>query len=87
MRRFPQGSGYNFARQRMICSVTFYSQQVRWGQRTLQQMLRVFVTISAVHGQPTHAVRVRVTETYFASCKTNFRSSIVTFLIGKLFSK
>jgi hypothetical protein len=74
MRRFPQGSGYNFACQRVICFVTFsgdgapvarrcesdlwisktcaisvvngVSQQVLWGQWTLQPVLRVIVSIS-----------------------------------------
>ena len=83
MRRFPQGSGYNFARQHVICFATFSSQQVRRRLQTLMP-LRVFVS---VRNQPTPAVRVMVTETYFASCKANFRSSIVTFRIGKVFSK
>src|SRR4029450_9760815 len=102
MRRFPHGSGYNFACQRMICFVTFsgegalvarrcesdlwisktcaistvnsVSQQVRWGQRTLQPVLRVFVSVLSVRNQPMHAVRVTMTETYFASGKANFRS-------------
>src|SRR5215213_252611 len=39
-------------------------------------LLRVFVFVL---GQSTHAVRVTMTETYFASCRANFRSSIVTF--------
>jgi len=45
MRRFPQGSGYNFAGQRVICFVAFSCQQVRWRQRTLQLVLRVLVSI------------------------------------------
>jgi hypothetical protein len=42
-------------------------------------LVRVLVSIVSIRNQPTHAVRVTVTETYFASCKANFRSSIVTF--------
>ena len=37
--------------------------------------------------QPTEAVRVTVAETYFASWRGNFRSSTVTFCMGKVFSK
>ncbi len=37
--------------------------------------------------QPTEAVRVTVAETYFASWRGNFRSSTVTFCMGKLFNK
>jgi hypothetical protein len=47
------------------------------GQRTLQ-VLRVLVSISAIRDYPTDAVRVTVAETYFASCKANFRTSILT---------
>src|SRR4029077_7514228 len=48
---------------------------------------RVIASNSAVLAQPTHTVRVTVMDTYLASGKTNFRSSIVSFWIGKLFSK
>jgi hypothetical protein len=37
--------------------------------------------------QPMEAVRVTVAETYFASWRGNFRSSTVTFCMGKVFSK
>src|SRR5438874_6012606 len=37
--------------------------------------------------QPTAAVRIAVAETYFASIKTNLRTSMATFCIGNVFSR
>lgn len=79
MGRFPQGSGYNFACQRVICFGTFSLQQLRWGTADTTTNAPLGRVDQYPFGQPTHAVRVTVTETYFASCSANFRSSIVTF--------
>ena len=43
MRRFPQGSGYNFPRQHVICFATFSSQQVRRRLQTLSAAARIRV--------------------------------------------
>src|SRR5438552_18580058 len=37
--------------------------------------------------QPTDVMRVTTAETYFASFRGNFRTSTVTFCVGKIFSK